>query len=152
MAAARSVLLVERDPVDSDIRIVRQVKNSLAPTGPDLYFEIRNETGFRWLSKDATVQQESKNEKAEAIQIPVESLVQDLPQLPKNKHELCAVLLRKVLANGDVESKRIRQLMRQYDIGNKTMTETKADLGITSYRKMRQWYWHMEKPSEEEVT
>lgn len=49
VAAARSVLQVERNMTDSDIRIVHQIKNSLAPVGNDIEFEIRPETGFRWI-------------------------------------------------------------------------------------------------------
>ena len=37
VAAARSVLQVERDPKDPDIRIVRQIKNSLAPSDIDVF-------------------------------------------------------------------------------------------------------------------
>ena len=48
VASARSVLQVERDGQDEDIRHVRQIKNSLGPRGSDLSFEIRPETGFRW--------------------------------------------------------------------------------------------------------
>ena len=48
VASARSVLQVERDEQDEDIRYVKQIKNSLAPKGEDLSFEIRSGTGFRW--------------------------------------------------------------------------------------------------------
>ena len=47
VASARSVLQVERDVNDEDIRVVRQIKNSLAPKGKDLHFEIRANTGFK---------------------------------------------------------------------------------------------------------
>ena len=40
VAAARSVLQVERNTADTDIRIVHQIKNSLAPAGNDIEFEI----------------------------------------------------------------------------------------------------------------
>lgn len=49
VAAARSVLQVERDAEDSDIRIVRQIKNSLAPSDGEIRFSITAEAGFRWL-------------------------------------------------------------------------------------------------------
>ena len=49
VAAARSVLQVERDPKDADIRIVRQIKNSLAPSDGEIRFSITAEDGFRWL-------------------------------------------------------------------------------------------------------
>lgn len=40
VAAARSVLQVERDSENSDIRIVRQIKNSLAPSDGEIRFSI----------------------------------------------------------------------------------------------------------------
>lgn len=134
MAAARSVLLVERDPQDSDIRIVRQVKNNLAPKGANLRFEIRRETGFRWLKTEGS---------------PSQLVVTNVePHLPKNKHELCAMLVLKELEHGDVEAGYIRKILSEYSIGEKTMAETKETLGISSYRKMRKWYWHLDRQDE----
>jgi predicted HTH transcriptional regulator len=51
-ASVRSVFHVQRDQEDEDIRIVKQIKNNLAPKGSDLRFEIRSETGFRWLEAE----------------------------------------------------------------------------------------------------
>ena len=61
--------------------------------------------------------------------------------LPKNKHELAAILIKKALENGAVESMEIRRIMAEHRIGDKTMNEVKSELGIKSYRKMRTWYW-----------
>lgn len=49
VAAARSVLQVERDTENPDIRIVHQIKNSLAPTAEDIRFSISADKGFQWL-------------------------------------------------------------------------------------------------------
>lgn len=127
VAAARSVLMVERDPEDWNLRIVRQVKNNLAPTGDDLMFTMTKEEGFRWVEK-----------------VKVKKTLLQRPDLPKNKHELAAILIKEALAEGDVESLKIKSIMKQYGIGDKTMQETKEKLGIYSFRKMRKWYWHME--------
>ena len=133
VASARSVLQVERYEADKEIRIVRQIKNSLDSKGPDLLFEIRKDTGFRWLESKATeiVQQET-----------------GVTELPKNKHELAAILLKKVLADGPVESNKIKEMMSHYRIGDKTMNEVKKDMGIKPFRKMRVWYWAL--PEERE--
>lgn len=47
VAAARSVLQVERDPENADVRIVRQIKNSLAPSDVEIRFSITAENGFQ---------------------------------------------------------------------------------------------------------
>lgn len=130
VAAARSVLQVDRDEEDSDIRIMRQIKNSLAPVGEDIRFEIRRDTGFRWLIED-----QFGNTKEPEVK-PGTML-----ELPKSKHELAAMILTRLLADGDIEAKTVKKELSKYRIGEKTLQEVKAALGITSYRKMRVWYW-----------
>lgn len=133
VASARSVLQVERSAEDADIRIVKQIKNSLAPKGSDLRFEIRSDTGFKWLEATET---------SEAVITET-----GFTELPKNKHELGAILLKKALADGPIESNEIKKLMAQYRIGDKTLNEVKNSLGIKPFRKMRVWYWAL--PSDE---
>lgn len=130
VASARSVLQVERDAADEHVRIVRQVKNSLAPRGSDLCFEIRPDTGFRWLSSSERAGQGQTEEDT-------------IDHYPKNKHELASILITKVLANGPVQSAEIKKVMADYGIGEKTMHDAKKTLGVKSYRKMRTWYWMM---------
>lgn len=138
-ASVRSVLHVERDPQDEDIRIVHQIKNNLAERGNDLRFEIRQSTGFRWLMGDAPVAAPKENVG------PAESFI------PKSKHELAAMLITKALADGPIESMEIKKLMAEYRIGDKTMNEVKAELGIKPYRKMRSWYWALPGNDKKEV-
>ena len=128
-ASVRSVLHVERDPQDNDIRIVHQIKNNLAEIGKDLHFEIRPGTGFRWLGE------------SEPVEVPTVTMEPAETFIPKSKHELAAMLIKKALANGPMESMEIKKLMVEYRIGDKTMNEVKAELGIKPYRKMRSWYW-----------
>ena len=128
VASARSVLQVERSAQDEAVRIVRHVKSSAAPKGPDFSFEIRPDTGFRWLEVENQDQ-------------PVHS--EPVPDLPRNKHELAAILITRALKNGPVKSTEIRQMMAEYRIGEKTMNDVKVALGIKPYRKMRKWYWSL---------
>lgn len=130
VAAARSVLCVERDETDENIRIIHQIKNSLAQHGSDVSFEIRQGTGFHWLSVP-------RSTPSVAAQLYEEGL-------PKNKHELAAILIRRELSKGDKEAMEMLRIFEKYHIGRKTIQETKAELGIQSYRKMWKWYWHME--------
>ena len=127
VAAARSVLQVERDPDDRNVRIVHHIKSSAAANGEDFYFEIRPETGFKWLASDM------ESNKA----------IEESKELPRNKHELAAILITKALKNGPVESTEIKRIMAEYRIGEKTLSDVKSALGIKPYRKMRKWYWQM---------
>lgn len=135
VASARSVLQVERSEKDEDVRIVRHIKNNLDSLGDDFKFEIRKKTGFRWLIDQEADEEEQVTKIAE--QEPV------IDQLPKNKHELAAILITRALKNGPVESTEIRKLMAEYRIGEKTMNDVKTLIGIKPYRKMRSWYWAM---------
>ena len=128
IAAARSVLQMERDPEDPDIRIVRQIKNSLAPTGEDIRFEIRPETGFRWLSCEDNIQQPVQMERP----------------VFKTKTEKAAFLIKEILSQGDVRSKEMYAMLSREGISHRTAEDTKKEIGIHCYRKMRQWYWSLQ--------
>jgi hypothetical protein len=127
IAAARSVLQVERDVSDPDIRIVHQIKNSLAPSGSDMKFEIRSQTGFAWLECSAPIMQQSK------------------PELPvfASKMEKAAYLIRELLSHGDMKSKEIYIRLGDEGISHRTAEDTKKEIGVRCYRKMRQWYWSL---------
>ncbi len=130
VASARSVLQVVREEKDDEIRIVHQVKNSLAPKGQDIRFVIRPDTGFSWISPMENVLQPTLQEST-------------FDHYPKNKHELAAILICKALEHGPVQSNEIKRVMEEYGIGEKTMHDAKVTLGVKSYRKMRSWYWIM---------
>ena len=127
VAAARSVLQVERDELNPYLRTVQQIKNSLAPTGKPIKFEICPETGFRW--------EEVSNPQSEEQQ-PEISISPDI-----SKHEFAAELIRQKLGEGAVESQEIISALMQKGLGDKTIREAKAALGVRSIRKMRKWYW-----------
>lgn len=132
VAAARSVLQVERDPENTDIRIVRQIKNSLAPSDGEIRFSITAEAGFQWLECEVASEPTAE------------------PEEPKfeSKSEKAAYLIKKLLSEGDMRAKEIYMRMSDEGISRKTAENTKAELGIRSYRKTRQWYWSL--PSIEE--
>lgn len=91
-------------------------------------FEINPQTGFHWIVSP------SNSHKNEIYLTTTEAI-------PSSKHELAAVLLKKALNNGPMESVKIRQIMTENNIGVNTMNRVKAELGIKPYRKMKAWYW-----------
>lgn len=65
-AAARSVLLVGKDPNDEDARAIVHIKSNLGPLGPTLRYELRpsKTRSFRWAgTTDLTADQMLKNTK-----------------------------------------------------------------------------------------
>jgi hypothetical protein len=127
VASARSVLQVERDMEDPDIRIVHNIKNSLAPSGNDIKFEIRPQTGFAWLECNAVIMQQPKLERPAFA----------------SKMEKAAFLIKEMLAQGDMKSKEVYVRLRDEGISHRTAEETKKEIGVRCYRKMRQWYWSL---------
>lgn len=125
VAAARSVLQVERNPGNPSVRVVRQIKNSLGPDGAEVGFSITEEDGFRWLDSSDAKNGEAQKDSADF----------------KSKAEIACALIRKLLAEGDMPSKAVYEKLSEAGISRRTVAETKKILGIQSYRKMRQWYW-----------
>lgn len=125
VAAARSVLQMEHAPENKDIRIVRQIKNNLAPSDGEIRFSITAEEGFRWLECRIPTDQEAESE----------------PPKFESKSEKAAYLIKKLLSDGDMRSREIYMRMSDEGISRRTAENTKKEFGIRSYRKMRQWYW-----------
>lgn len=124
-ATARSILQVERDAADESVRIVQQVKNNIGPIGNALRFEIHGTFGFRWESCMQTPH----------ISASPERLVFET-QMDK-----AAYYMKQYLSAGDVSSKEILMRLRDVGVSKRTAELVKENLGIRSYRKMRQWYW-----------
>ena len=129
IAAARSVLQVERDATDPNIRYVHQIKNSLAPTGAGISFEIRPDSGFKWRVESG----ESSSDAPSA----------SVHENPETKMEKAAVLIKEILTDGDVRSVDMYRRLKEAGIGHKTAEMTKKEIGVRCYRKMKQWYWSM---------
>lgn len=111
MAAARSVLQVERDPENTDIRIVRQIKNSLAPSDGEIRFSITAEAGFEWLECEVT---------------PDPSADPGMPDF-ESKSEKAAYLIKKLLSEGDMRSREIYMRMSDEGISRRTAENTKRN-------------------------
>ena len=137
VATARSVMQVERHIDNPDIRIVRQIKNSLGPSGGEIWFEINPDTGFKWF------------EPGQLIQQPELSTSVEEPEF-QNKLEYAAYLIKNMLSDGDVLSKEAFERLSKQGVGRKTVEEAKKILGIKSYRKMRQWYWSLDGRNEKD--
>ena len=137
IAAARSVLQVERDINDPDIRIVSQIKNSLESSGLDIRFEIRPSSGFKWLENTSPKQDDSQKyvlEKAEKEQV-----------VFPTKQEEAAHIICNLLKEKDVKSKDLFHLLADKGISEKTARAIKEELGVVVYRKGGQWYWSLRK-------
>ena len=124
VAAARSVLQVERMPEDDSIVVVRQVKSSLAPKGSDQYFTKEPKGGITWLEISAT---------------------DGLPVFPAKtrKQNQVADMLRSILSKGPVKAIEIQAIFEREHISQRTALATKKLLEIRSIKKEDAWYWQL---------
>lgn len=123
VAAARSVLQIERNDENPDIRIIRHIKNSLAPAGADVSFVIEPEHGFRWITTNKGIEQ--------------------ITRVVHSEREQAIDILRGLLAEQDMKAAEIKSILSEYGIGEKAARSLKQTLGIQTYRKKRQWYWSL---------
>lgn len=137
IAAARSVLQVERCEENPNIRCVRQIKNSLGPSDGEFYFEISTEAGFRWLNCD----------KVDNL-LSAKTEIRDITEIPvfATKMDRATYLMKAYLEQGDILANDMYEKLGKAGIGHKTAEDARKILGIKCYRKMRKWYWSMGSP------
>lgn len=140
VASARSVLQIERDAHDPDIRILRQIKNSLGPSDTTIQFEIRRETGFHWLGEEPGPWQTDSGTE------PVNGRM-----FFSSKTEKAAYLIRAYLMDGKVLSNEMYQRLNEEGIGHRTAEKTRKSMGVICRRVMNRWYWTLPDASEDEL-
>lgn len=128
MAAARSVLQVFRVEGSESVRFVRQIKNSLAPTGKDIGFAIDSESGFKWIDDFENADQHYEIERPER----------------HASQEIAAELLKKLLSSGPVKAVDVRWYFGKHNVSMRTANRAKKTAGVKSIRKDGQWYWVLE--------
>jgi len=124
VAAARSVLLLGKDPNDSNIRVVVPIKASLAPEGKAVSFSV-GENGFAWIgecdltSDDLLSERSSDYKKASA----------------RADEFLLENCKGKLFPSAELE-----ELARENGISKSTLKRAKLNLGTKSSRANNQWF------------
>jgi len=131
VAAARSVLHVERAPSDDTVSVIHHVKSSLSPKGRDLCFSIDSNRKLEWLDIDPDKFEDSdfQNEFQDKL----------------TKQARAADILRVMLADGPVAVAEIHTLFSKENISERTIMNTKKMLGVQSVKKDGGWYWQFPK-------
>ena len=135
VAAARSVLRVERIEQGSTVRVIRHIKASLSEEGEDFAFEIDENRGINWIG---TINlHEEGNEIAEQS-----------GYIKTSKYDQVKGILLELLRKEDLSYSAIQQKTKNISCV-RTLNEVKKDLGIKSIKKIDGWYWHL--PGKDEV-
>lgn len=113
-AAARSVLVVGRVKDDPNIRIMAQIKSSLAPEGKSIAFELDDENGFSWIGEyDIDI---------DVLLSGVSSSGSVLTKAEK--------LIKEVLSSGPVLSERVFVKAKASNISQRTLKTAKKNLNV----------------------
>lgn len=124
-AIARSVLMVERDIENANVRYMFPVKSSLAPEGEAIGFKLDKRHGFQWIGVC-----EYKHYEEE-------------PELRETKADITARVLLEMLRKSDVPGNQVLELMNGMGISERTVKSVKKRLGIVSYKSKNKWYWSL---------
>ena len=126
-AAARSVLLVARDPAKPENRVILQIKNSLAEMAKPVAFTLRDGK-FEWLGE---------------YDINVARLLSGESTGQESARDRAEKLLRSLFADPAVEMPQtaVMEYAEKEGIHRDTVNFVKKMLGIRSFKKGTQWYW-----------
>ena len=111
------------------VRVIAQGKNSLAPEGKSIAFELDPEHGFQWKG---------------ACEITVDELLSGGGQVQTKTMQM-EDELKKMLNSGEVSAETIRLRADELGISERTLKIAKKNLGIVSAKRSDQWYWKLSK-------
>lgn len=125
-AAARSVLIVGRIKDEPEVRVICQVKSSLAPEAKSIAFRLSEDSGFEWIGE---------------YDINADDLLSGTAKGMKQKTAM--EFLENLLANGKIPQTKIAELADERGISNKTLRNAKKALDIQAVKVGSQWYWEL---------
>ena len=136
VAAARSILRVERILDGASVRVLRHIKSNLSQPGDDFAFEIEEDKGINWIG--------TVNTSDECMELYEQSRFGQSKKLAR-----MIIELRKMLSQKDMPYAEIMQ--RTNRLGSvRTINHAKKELGIKSVKKAEGWYWHL--PEEKDAS
>jgi len=128
-AAARSVLLVGRLKSNPSIRVMAQLKNSLAEEGNPIAFEINNNSTVRWIGE---------------YNISVDELLNgEEPQNYGRKLFEATGKLKSLLRDRETPCEQIYVTLRNMGISKRSVDRAKKNLEIKSIKHADGWYWSL---------
>jgi hypothetical protein len=138
-AAARSVLLVGKDPDDETKRVIVQTKSSLAEIGKSIAFAI-NDGKFEWLGHTEVT----------AVEVLAPERMESNDEEDKNPMKEARKYLIDSLQDGPKPAKEILNGVKFNGFGERTLKKAKNALKIKSYKTGDVWYWSFPPDAEPE--
>lgn len=131
-AAARTVLLVGKDPEDQHRRIVIPTKCNVGAEGVPIAFMLTPDAGFQWagkvdLSAEDILYPEPKDERDQ----------------DKNRLDEAVDFLLEILANEPRLIKDAKREAKAADISEATLRRARERLNVKAYKEGDEWFWYM---------
>lgn len=126
-AAARSVLVVGKMEKNSDVKVLAQLKNNLAPKGKSLSFVIKKDT-IEWLGE---------------CDISADDVMSGGVSDTSGKIILAEEFLIERLTEESVPSNMLYEEAEQMGLSKRTLKRAKVNLPICSVKRNGCWYWEM---------
>lgn len=125
-AAARSVLLVGRVRADPSIRVMAQIKSSLAPEGKKVVFKLNEENGFEWIGE---------------YEIELDELLGG--GSTESVLKRAEKLIKEVLGDGAKASDYVVERAKEKQIFQITLKTAKKNLEVKSIKTKEGWKWRL---------
>lgn len=126
ITAARSVLLVGRVRADPSIRVMAQIKSSLAPEGKKIAFKLDEENGFVWIGEyDIDLEELLGASSTESVLKRAEKLIKE------------------VLDDGAKSSDYVVERAKEKHISQRTLKTAKKNLEVKSIKTKEGWKWQL---------
>lgn len=137
VGAARSALLVAKDPEDENRRVLAVIKTNLAGPSSSLTFHMQTVDETAFIVWDGT-----SSHSADAL------LAAPTTQEERSALEDATDFLRSVLEKGQVEVEQIQRSARQAGIADATLRRAKSYAGVISKRDKfgggGKWFWSLD--------
>jgi len=130
-AAARTVLLIGKDPENEKKRVIIPTKCNISFEGTALVFELDKELGFSWLGK---------------AELTAEELLYPGPKdggqdREQNRFNEAIVFLQNILAGGKKLIKEVKAEAKSADVKEITLRRAKENLEIKTFKRGENWFW-----------
>ncbi len=130
-AAARTVLLIGKDPGNEQRRVIVPTKCNISFEGVTVAFELDKENGFSWLGKAELT--------AEELLYPEsKDGGQDREQ---NRFDEAIDFLQDILANGKKPIKEVKAEAKAADIKEITLRRAKENINVVTFKNGADWFW-----------
>ncbi|MBQ9905737.1 MAG: AAA family ATPase [Oscillospiraceae bacterium] len=125
-AAARSVLLIARDPAHPENRVLMQIKNSLAEEAAPAAFSLDSDGKVQWLG---------------AYEITLDEIMNQNPKAPTRRDQAAELIQEMLAETGSASAHSIYAAAKERGLSQNALARAKQMLGIRTCKTPEGWFW-----------